>query len=406
LALLLRVALAEPAAKAGEPASVIRSRPVYSMALAFAAVLLMIAVLRQNAEAYPYIVERPRSLMAAARNLIQHPAMAGAHLALAQMLPDASEGQGRQLSAAVWLDPNNPVARDLLVRNLLLVDRKTEALAQLSISVYRAPFIQLHYYLAPTAIGWLLPEEQEATARGFKRAIDDDFEGASDELASFYLALGRVRDAAETYEHAAQLTLDHPQRLEFLLKSGTLYSQLHDYANGARVLLSACSEEFGDPRAYAELAENIYGPEQKLAAASAIIDRGLRAGADPYRLEIALANAAELSGSYGIAEAALARALDYAPNFDVLLRLGRVYFAEGRFARAAGAFQRAIALNPQSAEAFMWLGRSDEASYEYYRASQAYRQAISLSPGDKTLLDLYQQLQSRSAAQAQPGSTD
>jgi tetratricopeptide (TPR) repeat protein len=405
LALLLRVGLAEPA-KSGMPAPMISPRSRFRMLLVPAAMFLMIAALRQDGQAYPYMLDRPENAIAAAHNLVEHPAMAAAHLAVAQMLPDASEPQQSQLSAAVWLEPNKPLARDLFARNLLFADREAEALAQLSISVYRAPFVELHYYLAPPAIAWLLPEEQEAIARGFERAIDADFAGAADALASSYMALGRMRNAAEAYKHAAKVTLDNSQRLEFLLKAGTLYGQLHDYANGGRALLEACSANPGDPRPYVALAENIYGPEQKLVAASAIIDQGLRAGADPYRLEMALAAAGELTGDHRIAEAALARALDYAPNFDVLLRLGRVYFAEDRFVRATGAFQRAVELNPQSAEAFMWLGRSHEASYDYYRAGQAYRQAISLSPADKTLLDLYQQLQRRTAAQEPPGSPD
>ncbi|MBV8362909.1 MAG: O-antigen ligase family protein [Deltaproteobacteria bacterium] len=396
LALMLRVALAEPGReqehlKAAEP---VVHRASLRLLLAPAAIILMIAAWNQDGRTYPYTLDHPANLMMADHDLLEHPAMSAVHLALARMMPaDAIEFQRSELSAAVWLDPNEPLARDLLARNLLLASRKPEALAQLSASVYRAPFLDLHYYLAPSAIPWLLPEEQEAIARGFGRAIDSNFTDAANQLASFYMSLGREREAAEAYEHAAQVTSDDSGRLDLLLKAGLQYARLRDYANGAQVLLRACSIEPDDPRAYAELAHNIYGPENKLAAAAAIIDQGVKAGADPYTLEMALANAAEMTGRHQVAETALARALDYDPSFDAMLLLGRVYFAENRFGRAVATLQQATGLNPQSAEAFMWLGRAHEANYDYYHAARAYRHAMSLAPADKDLRNEYHEFQ-------------
>jgi tetratricopeptide (TPR) repeat protein len=398
LALLLRVALAEPDGeqehlKTAEP---VVHRSSLRLLLAPAAVILMIAAWNQDGRAYPYVLDRPADLIMASHNLLEHPAMAAVHLALARMMPaDAIELQRSELSSAVWLDPNEPLARDLFARNLLLAGRKAEALAQLSASVYRAPYLDLHYYLAPSAIPWLLPEEQKAIARGFGRAIDDDFTDAANQLASFYLLLGRERDAAEAYEHAARVTSDNSGRLELLLKAGLEYARLHEYANGAQVLLRACSVAPDDPRAYAELAEDIYGPENKLAAAAAIINRGIKAGADPYSLEMALASTAEMAGRHQLAEAALTHALDYDPSFDAMLQLGRVYFAEDRFGRAVATLQQATGLNPQSTEAFMWLGRAHEANYDYYQAALAYRHAMSLAPADKGLRNEYGEFQRR-----------
>ncbi|MBV8055463.1 MAG: O-antigen ligase family protein, partial [Deltaproteobacteria bacterium] len=388
LALLLRVALAEPGGKhehLNAPERAVHSSSL-RLLLAPATIILVIAAWNQDGRAYPYRLDHPADLIMAGHNLREHPAMAAAHLALARMVPmNAIEFQRSELAAAVWLDPNEPLARDLLARNLLLAGRKAEAFAQLSNSVYRAPFLDLHYYLAPSAIPWLLPEEQQAIARGFGRAIDDDFTDAANQLASFYMLLGRERDAAEAYEHAAWVTSDNSRRLDLLLKAGWQYTQLHEYANGARLLRRACSLKPDDPRAYAELAENIYGPQNKLAAAAAIVNQGMEVGADPYVLEMALARTAEMAGRHQLAETALARALDYDQSFDATLRLGRVYFAEGRFGRAAATLQQATSLNPQSAEAFVWLGRAHEANYDYYQAAQAYRHAMSLAPADKDL---------------------
>lgn len=405
LALLLRLALVEPGGehehlKTAEP--VVR-RSGLRLLLAPAVVILMIAAWNQEGSAYPYVLDHPADLIMAGHNLLEHPAMPAAHLALARMMPaDAIESQRSELAAAVWLDPNEPLARDLLARNLLLAGRKAEALAQLSASVYRAPFLDLHYYLAPSAIPWLLPEEQDAIARGFGRAIDSDFADAASQLASFYMLLGREREAAAAYELAARATADNSRRLDLLLKAGLQYARLHEYANGAQVLLRACSVEPDDPRAYAELAENIYGPDNKLAAAAAIIDQGIKAGADPYALEMALASTAEKSGRHQLAEAALARALDYDPSFDAMLQLGRVYFAEGRFGRAVTTLQQATSLNPHSAEAFMWLGRAHEANYDYYQAARAYRYAMSLAPADTGLRNEYREFQRRIAPGDKP----
>ncbi len=400
LALLVRVAFAEPSGKheslKGAEAAV--HRPSLRLWLAPTAVILMIAAWNQDGRAYPYMLDSPANLMAAVRNALAHPAMSAVHLALARIMPaDAAEARSRELSAAVWLDPDEPLARDLLARDLLLAGHKAQAYAQLSISMYRAPFLDLHYYLAPFAIPWLLPEEQAAIARGFDHAIDRDFADAADQLASFYIALGRQRDAAEAYEHAAQVTSDNLRRLGFLLKAGREYALLHDYTNGDRALLRACSIAPEDPRAYAELAQKIYGPENKLSEAAAIIERGIKAGADPYALEMAFASTAEMAGRYQFAEAALVRALDYDPSFDAMLQLGQVYFAENRFGRAIAVLQNATGLNPQSAEAFTWLGHAHEANYEYYQAARAYRRAMSLAPADKDLRNEYSAFQRRIA---------
>jgi hypothetical protein len=225
LALLLRAAFAEPiggALPGIEAVAHYHSRLRWLLPIAPA--ILIVAVWKQDGRTYPYMAEHPSELRMAAQNHVEHPAMSSVHLTLARMMPDASEAQRKELSAAVWLDPNEPLARDLLARNLLMAGRRADALGELSTSVYRAPYLDVHYYLAPQAILWLLPQEQAAIARGFNRAIDDDFGDAGGELASFYLRLGRYQDAAEAYEHAAHATSDKLRRADFLLKAGAQYA--------------------------------------------------------------------------------------------------------------------------------------------------------------------------------------
>jgi tetratricopeptide (TPR) repeat protein/O-antigen ligase len=405
LALLLRVMLADPAGGADQSKAIRSGSLNLCWLLAGAAALLIIVVLKQDGGAYPYDLDHPANIGTAVDNLDEHPAMSAVQLAFARLMADASESQRIHLAAAVWLEPNEPVARDLLARNLLLAGRKSAGLAQLSTSVYRAPFLDVHYYLAPAAIPWLLPEEQQAIAHGFSRAIDDDFGDAASQLASFYLLLGRERDAAEAYEHGARANSDSSLRLEYLLKAGGQYGRLHDYSNGARTLLMACSIAPEDSRPYAELAQDIYGPEKRLAAATAITERGIKAGGDPYTLELALASAAEMTGGYQVAAAALNRALQYDPSLDGTLQLGRTYLAEDRFERAITTLQQATELNPQSAEAFTLLGRAFERNYDYYHAEQAFGHAVSLAPSDQGLREEYRQFQRRAAQQKEPTSS-
>ena len=156
-----------------------------------------------------------------------------------------------------------------------------------------------------------------------------------------------------------------------------------------------------------ELAELVYGPQNMLSAAAAIVDQGIKAGADPYALEMALGRTAQTSGHNQIAEAAFSRAIDYDPSFDAMFELGRVYFAEERFGRAASTLEQATELNPQSANAFMWLGRAREANFDFYRAARAYRRALSLAPGDAELRRQYHEFQQRAGQEtSQPGSKE
>ena len=76
----------------------------------------MVAAWKQDGRAYPYGIDHSHDLNAAEVNLGQHPAMAAAHLTVTRLMPDGEVQRGH-LSAAVWLEPNNALARDLYARN-------------------------------------------------------------------------------------------------------------------------------------------------------------------------------------------------------------------------------------------------------------------------------------------------
>ncbi|HLW71089.1 MAG TPA: O-antigen ligase family protein [Candidatus Binataceae bacterium] len=389
LALSVRIALVDGAPREGAIVRVAarstRLTYVGAAAGALAACGLICAVYLQAGGSYPYDITARRGLAYAARNLTAHPAMASAHLALVAALgrEAAAELRLAELRIAVWLDPNDPAARDQYAQGLLQAGNRAAGLAQIATAVNRAPMMLEHYYLAASLIPWLLPDEQAAVARGFTRAIDDGYPGAVGELAAFYRDLGRTRDVGALYEQAALRTADADQRMEDLIKAGTNYGIAGDAAAAIRNLRAAAEIDHADARPYAELARSVYGPEGKLTEANAAVEEGMRNGADRFDLDVALADAAEQSSDPRAAESALEAALRERSSFALTMRLGGLYLANGDFAPAVLSFGRATALEPDSAAAWFALGEAHERDYDYIAASDAYARAHRLDPANR-----------------------
>lgn len=410
LALALRVALGTGLA-AATPRIRIAPRVVRAPALwaplgGLIALGLMVAVYTQDGGAYPYDVLTEGNLRHAEAHLIAHPAMSGAHLALAQLIAPAAPGEIRValLRAAVWLDPNDPAARDRYAEALLLAGRKTAGLAQVTLSVYRAPRPEAHQYLAPPLIPWLLPEEQTAIKDGFERAIQAGFAGTTAALAEFYRELGRYRDIAELYTRAASAARDPAARQADLIEAGRNYGLLGEQAAAVKTLRAAAAIAPADPRPYAELARSVFGPAGQLAAANTAIQQGLRAGADPYPLYVALADAAEQAGDRTAAEAALEQALRGRAAFDLAMRLGDLYLVDKRYGHAVRILTRATVINPGSANAWFALGQAHKGAYDYYAAGQDYARAQALAPTSRYLGSVYADFERHTAATALPGA--
>lgn len=62
------------------------------------------------------------------------------------------------------------------------------------------------------------------------------------------------------------------------------------------------------------------------------------------------------------------------------LRIGNVYMAQGKFANAQVAFERAVALNPGDAESYNNLGEALGELKQYQRALESFTRAASLDP--------------------------
>jgi len=411
LALALRVALTE-GLEGAMPRIRIAPRVARAPALGaplggLAALALIIAVYAQDGTAYPYDVLTESNLRQAEANLTAHPAMSGAHLVLAQLIGPAAPAEIRfaLLKAAVWLDPNDPAARDRYAQVLLLAGRKTDGLAQVTLSVYHAPHREAHAYLASPLIPWLLPEEQTAIRDGFERAITAGFTGATAELVEFYDELGRYRDIAELYTRAAHAASDPASRQSDLIEAGRNYGLAGDQTAAVKSLDAAAAIDPTDPQPYAELARSVFGPAGQMAAANHAIRDGLRAGADPYPLYVALADTTEQAGDRTAAEAALEQALRLRASFALAMRLGSLYLADKQFDSAARILTRATVINPGAGGAWFTLGQAHEGAYDYYAAGQDYARAQALEPASQYFASTYADFQRRTALSAAPSTT-
>ncbi len=350
------------------------------------AVLAMIAVVYwQDGAAYPYAAVNAKQAGSILDRLRDHPAMAGAHLALAEALATRANERWRdaEMQAALWLDPNDPATRDRYARELLASGKKRAGLGEIELSVERSPELHTHYYLNGGVIPWLLPEEQAAIAGGLEKAVERGYSGARESLAEFYRELGRYDDLGKLFQRLAAQEARSSQKVADLSEAGRDYALGGDEANAIGTLRAAIAINPQDARPYAELARVVYGPRHEINQARRVIEEGLRAGADREQLEIALADANAAAGNTGNSEQALEAALRARPSMEVAMRLGTLYLNDGQAGRAVIAFERATEIEPDSAEAWFALGEARERDFDYTAAGNAYERAQALAPKNR-----------------------
>ncbi|HVC45015.1 MAG TPA: O-antigen ligase family protein [Candidatus Binataceae bacterium] len=408
LALALRIALTRAAER---PRSGLRrvsapSRLTNLKAAAgmLAAVGLIAAAITQSGTAYPYDLGDPRTFAEAELAIAAHPGDARAHLALAAMMPAGAPPALRdnQLRAAVWLDPNDPLARDLYARSLFLAGHKNAGLRQIMLSVSHAPDLGNHYYLQPLAIPWLLPEEQNAISEGFRLAIAAHYYAAVKDLADFYGGLGRFADAAQLFVGAEPSAEDDAGRLEDDRLAGVNFARAQMYGRAESEFRAAIAIDPSDPQPYRDLLEGVMAPRGDVTGASAAVREGISNGADRVALDTALANVAHQAGDNDTAEAAMAEAFRYDPTFDSAMHLGQLYADEGKYDHAAVSFRRATQIDDHSAPAFLSLGRAEEGAFDYAAAEHDYARAMALAPQDEGLRVNYEEFQKRTAPATRP----
>ncbi len=403
LATILRLGLThgEEREMAGLRAVSTPSRFTYvgAAGIAAGAAALIVAAQTQHNSSYPYDIGTPTTLAQAEVAAINHPADSGAHLALVALMPPGAPAalRDQELRAAVWLDPNDPLARDVYARSLLLGGKKRDGLEQISLSVFHSPDLESHFYLQPRLIQWLLPEEQRAVFEGFDQAIDAGYPGSAHDLGEFYRGLGRYLDAAEAEKKGADAADDDSERFEYLVDAGQDYARAGKMKKAQQQLRAAIEIDPIEAGPYRHLMVEVLGPERDVQGARAVAQEAIAADADPVAIEQALAEAARVAGDNDAAETALIQESRDAPTFSSMMDLGGFYIDTRKYDRAALAYQRAIEIDPTSARAYFSLAQAEEGSFDFAAANRDYARAIELAPNEEGMREAYRDFQQRVA---------
>ena len=416
---MVRADRPQPVHRAGTvaPAATVASRVVPAV-VAMAAVVAIVAAARQRETVYPDDLPVPGSAREAEASILSHPSSPIPHLQLADLVfGSIGTWLPNELEAAIWLDPNDPAARDRYVQALVSEGKEQQALSQISTSVYLSPSLGGHAYLSPRLMPWLSGKERAAVESGLREAVAHGYEGSVNSLAQFYSAEGRELAAAQVYEDAAHGERDTSLQLHYYLAAGEAfakagrefvaaqvyegaahdahdtYSQLRYYLAAGEVyakvgkrdkaqrLFTAATElDPDDPKPYQDLIGLVYGPERNFGSVKAAIASAKNNGVNPVRLYLLLDAAAEAGGDRKTAEEALRQAVGCEPSYSNLLRLGGFYLQHGEFERATRLMRRATELNPQSGEAYFYLAQAEEGDYEYSAAKVDYQRAVALAP--------------------------
>ena len=414
---------------------------VMAFAVGVIAVLLVILALRQEQIPYPYNLKEPVSVAEARELLLAYPARAASHFSLLRLIGDKSPlaWQLSESESALWLAPSNPYVRDLHASTLLRMGKTAEGLREVAQSLANSPSFSTHFYLSGKLFPWLSAGEQKAVEEGFKQALARGYPDALGSLAGFYAALGRYSDQAMLYEQAAQTEKDGAQKTQLLLDAGLAYAKAENQAQAELLFRNAIITLPTDPRAYHHLVTAIYGVKKDLAGAKEIVAKGIKNGAPPFALYLALAEAAKKAGSPDGSKAALSSAkaeieqasrkgqdpfplyllladgariagdrdeekiallaaVDLRPrSSDTLLRLANTYMQENNFDRAASYYRTIANINPNSADVFYQLAVAEEGRYGFAAAEQAYARALELAPENKAVQSRYEELKRKIA---------
>jgi tetratricopeptide (TPR) repeat protein len=297
-----------------------------------------------------------------------------------------------EFKAALWLEPTNPFARDLYAQTLFHQHQSSAALRQITKAVFFSPSLDTHFYLAPRFIPRLSGAERKAVVDGFNMAIAHKYVGAVDALGGFYYAAGRFADEGRVYSGAAAAAADPAAREDYLLAAGAAYGRAGDYAEAEAALRGAMLAEPADLTSYEYLIKFVFTPRKDLAGAQALVKQGIAAGADPYGLNLSLAEIAQSVGDMKAARNALEQAHAVRPSgFDAVWQLGGLYLAARQFAQAIPWLRKAAGIRPDSADVFYNLARAEELDYDYAGADKAYARAVGLAPQNQEFKLQYEQ---------------
>lgn len=404
LAILLGLGLR--VATARRPGDEIRRRrtprPVLALA-AVAALVLIVASVGQHDIYYPDFLPKATTVRAAVARIDAHPVDSEGHFILANLGEGllSRQAQLRELHSAVWLDPTNPHKRDLYASVLAKRGELGPAEAQVTRSIFNSPSPDTHFYLSPELVHWLAPATRIAVERGFREAMAARIPGALKGLGDFYALSDLPLKEAQLDSTAAGHSNDPERRLRLLLGAGQAYAAAGYMTTADAIFQFAISQAPNSPQPYLDIVRSVYGPDRDMRSARQTIDDAVKAGQDPYKLNMGLASAAGTAGDAPTEEAALRRALAVIPDdLNALTTLGEFYLNQGRYDDALMTFERAAESNPDSAQIRFDLGNAQEHSYHYYDAERSYARAVALAPGNRYWAEYYSQFKQRMVREA------
>jgi tetratricopeptide (TPR) repeat protein len=358
--------------------------------------ILSVVVFRQERLAYPDNLKTPESSAEARETLMSYPALSSMHVALFE-LTEQSEPLARRLAEleiALWLNPHEPYSRDLYAQALLQLGREQEGLREMARSLFFAPRLADHEYLSSETIGLLKEHEQRAVEEGLRNAVTRRYDGAVGELAALYKTFERHAEAALLYEEAARGAVSVTERLAALLNAGLAFARAGEGDRAETCFRQAMHLAPRDPRPYRYLALFVFAAQADLARAKAVVSEGMRNGAEPTALLLALSESARKTGDREMAKTLLTEALKHrGPTFAMLSALGQLYLEEQNLNRAAVAFRKAAKLRPDNTSILYQLALAEEGRAQFAAAEQAYARALSLEPRNETMRQRYQAFQ-------------
>ncbi|MGH7780006.1 MAG: O-antigen ligase family protein [Candidatus Binataceae bacterium] len=371
--------------------------------LTTAAVAIGVVALMQPAIPYPYNMTPPKTAEQARALLLAHPTSVVPHLwmveTMGKRLPPAMRAQ--ELAVAVWLNPTNPYARDQYAEALVWNGQTAPAMKQVEESVFDSPYLSTHYYLEPRLIPWLSPGERAAVEQGLDRAIAHDYRAAVWTLAQFFDADHQYARESGLLERAAATEADPAVRANLLVSAGTTAAKAGDPAAGEKDLRAAAALDPENADPYRYLATEIFAPQKKMDAARAVVNKGIDNGADPFTLDLALADAAGIAGDNLTMEKALLDASNIRPSdSDAAMRLASLYARDKRLDDAILVLKRTAELHPDSPRVLHMLGLAEQANYQFFAAGNDLSRAADLAPDDAVIKADYAEFQKKSAAAA------
>jgi tetratricopeptide (TPR) repeat protein len=358
----------------------------FALLIGVAAVVLIVISLEQDKNPYPYLNAPVRDASTARALILAHPARSAPHIWYGALGAGSAGEKVRELKIAAALDPINPVVLDLYAQALAGNGQMKSALAELTRSVFVHPAMSEHFYLQPDMIPWLSMEERDAIDRGLRMAMADNFDGAVAAFAAYSDALHRDASEADALARASASAGQPARQAQLLIDAGMAYERADDTVQAVAAFKKAAAVDPSNPKPYGYLADQIFAPRKDIDAAKAAVQAGLKNGADPSALYIALAQAYEQAGDYNDAEAALVQAIQARPDgrydFDTLRKLADLETRANHFDRAVFWMRKAIEVRPNAADALYELALTEESDYEYAAALRDLDKALALQPGN------------------------